>query len=249
MYEPTDIVTSEEQIRAVIPEQWQSQTGKIIDHVDDLVRAWIERSPFVVISTVNTAGEMDVSPKGDPAGFVKVLDTHTLAIPDRPGNHRYDGFLNILETGRIGLMFMVPNRREVVRVNGSAQVVRDLALRETMAIKGRVPDFAIVVRVEEAFYHCGKSVIRSGLWEPDKALPVDGLPTYAEAAHKHAEISDRTVEEIDEGFRFNEEKRLYGRMMPLVTRCLRPFASLRTCPVTFRPAFRSRPNTVRRRGP
>ena len=209
MYQPTEIVTSEDQIRDVIPEQWASQTGKIIDHVDDFIRVWIERSPFVVISTVNTAGEMDVSPKGDPAGFVQVLDPHTLAIPDRPGNHRYDGFLNILETGRIGLMFMVPNRREVVRVNGSAQVVRAQGLRDGMAINGRVPDFAIVVRVEEAFYHCGKAVIRSGLWEPDKALPVDGLPTYGAAAHRHAKLTDATVEEIEDGFRHNEEKRLY----------------------------------------
>ena len=114
MYQPTDIVTTEDQIRDVIPEQWASQTGKIIDHVDDFIRVWIERSPFVVISTVNTAGEMDVSPKGDPAGFVQVLDPHTLAIPDRPGNHRYDGFLNILETGRIGLDPDDHNRRRSV---------------------------------------------------------------------------------------------------------------------------------------
>jgi PPOX class probable FMN-dependent enzyme len=118
------------------------------------------------MSTVDKAGRLDVSPKGDPAGFVKVINPQTLAIPDRPGNHRFDSFCNILATGRIGLMFFVPNRNEVVRVNGAAQVVRDQALRERMAIKNRVPEFAILVHVEEAFYHCGKAVIRSGLWAP-----------------------------------------------------------------------------------
>ncbi|MEL7265517.1 MAG: RHS repeat-associated core domain-containing protein, partial [Planctomycetota bacterium] len=105
------------------------------------------------------AGCIDVSPKGDPIGFVKVLDRHTLALPDRPGNHRFDSFRNILDTGQVGLMFLVPNRTEVVRVSGTAQVVRDAPLRAQMAIKGRVPDFAIVIRVREAFYNCGKAAI------------------------------------------------------------------------------------------
>ncbi len=209
MYEPRDVVTSETEIREVIAEQFASQQGKIVDHIDRFIRVWIERSPFLTMATVNAAGQIDVSPKGDPAGFVKVLDEHTLAIPDRPGNHRFDSFLNILETGRIGLMFMVPNRREVVRVNGSARVVRDPDLRARMAIKDRIPDFAIVVRVEEAFYHCGKSVLRSGLWEPDKAVSTDGLPTYAEAVHEQARISDRTAEELHDLFMRNEANRLY----------------------------------------
>jgi PPOX class probable FMN-dependent enzyme len=208
MYEPTDVVASEEALRQIVPNQFASQTGKIIDHVDDFIRIWIERTPFVALATVSASGRVDVAPKGDPAGFVRVLDEKTLAIPDRPGNHRYDSFLNIIETGRIGLMFMVPNRREVVRVNGSAQVVRDLPLRESMAVNGRVPDFAIVVRVEEAFYHCGKAVIRAGLWEPEKALPVDDLPTYGAALKAHANLP-QPVEEIQRVMMSNEARRLY----------------------------------------
>ena len=151
---------------------------------------------------------MDVSPKGDPAGFVKILDDKTLAIPDRPGNHRYDGFQNIFETGRIGLVFLVPNRNEVVRVNGSAQVVRDIDVREKCAIKGRVPDFAVIVHVEEAFYHCGKSIIRSRLWHPDQQLPVDALPTYAEALMAHGDLTE-DFDELTARLRHNDEKRLY----------------------------------------
>ena len=212
-YKPTDIVSSEAEIRAVIPGQRAAQQGKIIDHIDALCRAWIERSPFLVMSTMDAAGRMDVSPKGDPAGFVKVIDDKTLAIPDRPGNHRFDGFLNILETGRIGLVFLVPNRNEVIRVNGAAQIVRDQALRESMAIKGRVPDFAIVVSVEEAFFHCGKAVIRSALWAPDKAVAADDLPTYGEALLAHSKV-DVSLEEMEARLKFNDERRLYDEGWP-----------------------------------
>lgn len=206
MYEPTDVVTSEAEVRAVIPGTFESQQGKILDHVDPLCRAWIEASPFLAMATVGAGGQVDVSPKGDPAGFVKVLDPHTLAIPDRPGNHRFDGFRNILETGRIGLVFLVPGRNEVVRVNGSARVIRDAPVREALAIKGRVPDFAVLVRVEEAFYHCGKAVIRSRLWTAEPGG--QDLPTYAEALIAHAAL-DTGVEEMVARLKNNDENRLY----------------------------------------
>lgn len=208
MYEPKQVLTSEAQLREILPEQYPSQTGKVIDHIDDHIRVWIERSPFLTMATVSSTGQVDLSPKGDPAGFVKVLDEKTLAVPDRPGNHRFDSFLNIMQTGRIGLVFLVPNRREVVRVAGSAQVVRDLELREQLAVNDKVPDFVVLVRVEEAFYHCGKAVIRSRLWEPEAALPIDGLPSYAAAVKDHAELED-PVEEINELFMMNEQYRLY----------------------------------------
>jgi PPOX class probable FMN-dependent enzyme len=202
------VLTCEDEVRAIIDGIYPAQTAKVLDHIDPMCRVWIERSPFLVMSTVDRAGRVDTSPKGDPAGFVKVVDDHTLAIPDRPGNHRFDSFRNILETGRIGVMFLVPNRNEVVRVNGTAQVVRDVPLRQSMAINGRVPDFAVLVRVEEAFYHCGKAVIRSKLWSPDKAVPVDGLPTYGEALAAQTDVG-LTLEEIEERLKHNDENRLY----------------------------------------
>ena len=208
MYEAKQVLTSEAQLREILPEQYPSQTGKVIDHIDDHIRVWIEHSPFLTMATVSSTGQVDLSPKGDPAGFVKVLDEKTLAVPDRPGNHRFDSFLNIMQTGRIGLVFLVPNRREVVRVAGSAQVVRDLELREQLSVNDKVPDFVVLVRVEEAFYHCGKAVIRSRLWEPEAALPIDGLPSYAAAVKDHAELED-PVEEINELFMMNEQYRLY----------------------------------------
>ena len=207
-YSASDVLRTEAEVRQVIDGIYPAQTGKILDHIDELCRLWIERSPFLVMSTMDNAGRLDASPKGDPAGFVKVLDPKTLAIPDRPGNHRFDSFTNILETGRIGLVFMVPNRNEVVRVNGSAQIVRDQDLRDQMAIKGRVPDFAILVDVEEAFYHCGKAIIRSKLWSPQNAASVEGLPTYGEALLSHSKV-DLSSEEMEERLKHNDENRLY----------------------------------------
>ena len=208
MYQPTDVVTSVEEIYTEQRQPYDSQTNKFIDHIDEYCRVWIEHSTFLTMATVDGAGNMDVSPKGDPAGFVKILDNKTLAIPDRPGNHRYDGFRNIFETGRIGLLFLVPNRNEVVRVNGSAQVVRDRNVRELCAIKGRVPDFAVIVHVEEAFYHCGKSIIRSRLWYPGEQLPVDALPTYAEALIAHGKLTE-DYDDLAARLRHNDENRLY----------------------------------------
>ena len=208
MYRPTDVISSEQQLREFHPESFESQTRKVIDFIDPLCRIWIERSPFVSIATVNAAGEVDVSPKGDPAGFVKVLDEKTLAIPDRPGNFRFDTFVNIIETGRIGLCFVIPKRSEVMRVNGAAQVVRDQALMEQMAINGRVPPLAILVRVEEAFYHCGKAMIRSGMWKPESWADIDGIPTYAQALISHAKL-ERSMEDMEDGIRRNEIERLY----------------------------------------
>lgn len=208
VYEPTDVLTTEAEIRQVIDGIHDAQKAKVLDHVDRHCRVWIERSPFIVVSTVDRNGNLDSSPKGDPAGFVKVVDDKTLAIPDRPGNHRFDSFRNILQTGRIGVVFLVPNRNEVVRVNGSAQIIRDQTLREKLAIKGRVPDFAILTRVEEAFYHCGKAIIRSRLWALDQAATTDGLPTYAEALYDQ---TDRKLDKdaLEKRLRHNDENRLY----------------------------------------
>lgn len=207
-YKPTHVLETMAEVRDVIDGIHEAQKLKVLDHIDEHCRVWIERSPFLVMSTVDKDGNLDASPKGDPAGFVKVVDEKTIAIPDRPGNHRFDSFQNIFETGRIGLVFLVPNRNEVVRVNGSAQIVRDAELRGSMAINGRIPEFAIVVAVEEAFYHCGKAIIRSKLWAPDKAASVAGLPTYGEALFAQTQ-SGLTKEEIDTRLKHNDENRLY----------------------------------------
>jgi hypothetical protein len=195
MYKVKMQITDAAEVRAILGTPLGNQARKVIDHIDEHCRAWIARTPFIVISSINCASAMDVSPKGDLPGFVKVLDPHTLAIPDRPGNNRGDTLLNVIENPSVGIIFIVPRRREVVRVNGIALLARDPDLLGKWAVDGKAPGLAIVVQVHEAFFHCGKSMIRSGLWEPERWGPIDGLPTYAKAIKDHAASTD-TVEII-----------------------------------------------------
>lgn len=208
MYQPKVPIKSAAEVRAILGPDFPSQVAKVIDHIDGHCKAWIERCPFIVVASVNAAGAMDTSPKGDPPGFVKVLDEHTLAIPDRLGNRRGDMFLNVLENPSIGIVFIIPKRREVVRVSGTASLARDPDLLAEMTVNGKVPDLAMIVRVREAFFHCGKSMIRSGLWEPDRWGPIDGLPSYAQALKDHGAL-DVSLDALQRGLERNETERLY----------------------------------------
>ena len=208
MYRAKQPVSSAKQLKEILGPDFPSQVSKVIDHIDDHCRAWIERSTFVTIASCNAVGQMDISPKGDPAGFVKVLDRKTIAVPDRIGNHRGDTFMNVLENPCVALMFVVPKRKEVIRVSGTAQVVRDTEIREKMEVNGHLPDLALMVRVEEAFFHCGKSMIRSRMWQPESWGSIEGLPTYAEALKDHGELPD-PIDDLEERMSYNETDRLY----------------------------------------
>lgn len=208
MYEAKKPITSMDAIKAKLDPLHPSQVNKIIDHVDVHCRAWIERTTFVTLASCNARGQMDVSPKGDPAGFVKVLDPKSLVIPDRIGNNRADTFVNLLENDRIGMMLVVPRRKEVLRINGSAQVVMDDELLDMTTLNGHRPDFALLIRVEEAFFHCGKAMIRSAMWQPERWGSIEGLPTYAQALKDHGAM-DMPIEDIEARMAYNESDRLY----------------------------------------
>ena len=208
MYEPKKPISTSEDVQRLLGEKFDNQERKVIDHIDDLCRAWIERSPFITIATVNLTGQVDVSPKGDPAGFVKILDQKTLAIPDRLGNNRGDTFHNIIENPRVGLMFVIPRRNEVVRVSGFAQIVQDDDILAMMAVNGKLPTMALLIHVEEAMFHCGKSMIRSKMWKPDEWPSIDGLPSYASAVKTHAAMPE-PLEFYEKMMKYNDEKRLY----------------------------------------
>jgi len=143
---------------------------------------------------------MDLSPKGDPPGFVRILDDKTLAIPDRPGNRRLDTLHNVLEQPQVGLMFVVPERGEVLRVAGTGHVVTDPDLLETMTVRGRLPLLALVVEIGEVMFHCGKSIIRSKLWSPEDWPNIEGLASYAECLGDQT-TSDETVTEMETRFK------------------------------------------------
>jgi len=161
-----DFVTTISELKATggNPSYWYQ--AKILDKIDSQCRRFIAKSPFIVVASAGAAGRVDTSPKGDNPGFVQVLDDRTLALPDRAGNRRFDTFQNLLENPNVGIIFLVPRRRETLRVSGKAVIVRDTALRDSMAVKGRPPAFAMVVSVERAYFHCGSCVARSKLWEP-----------------------------------------------------------------------------------
>jgi PPOX class probable FMN-dependent enzyme len=198
-----EVVTHEDQIREIVGFPKQRSVDKAISSVDAHCRAFIAQSPFMLIATCDAHGRMDVSPKGDPPGFVRVLDDHTLAIPDRPGNRRIDTFRNILQNPNVALLFLIPGVQETLRVSGRALIVRDKDLRESMAVSGKVPDFALVVAVEEVFFHCAKCIIRSRLWDDERALEVDKLSTLAEAMVDQAGLTisvEALQAEIDEAY-------------------------------------------------
>ncbi len=156
-----------EALRGIIPEPLPGLEQKVEAHIFDEAREYIERSPFLVLSTCDGEGNMDASPKGDGPGFCVVEDEQTLLIPDRPGNRLVYGHRNILETGRVGVIFLLPNTNETVRVNGRATLTRDPEILERLAARGRPAILAIRVQVEECFYHCAKAFIRSKLWQPE----------------------------------------------------------------------------------
>lgn len=208
MQEFSDVITTREQLRSVIAEPSERVTRKVITSLDKHCGVFIGRSPFILIATADALGNIDVSPKGDPVGFVKILDSTTLAIPDRLGNQRVDSMENILQNPKIGLIFMIPGKTETLRVSGEARIVRDEKLRNSMAVKSRIPELAIVVDVKEAFFHCSKCMIRSKLWKPEEWPNLDGLPRLAETMVDAGklEISEDEMHRIVEN---DEIKRLY----------------------------------------
>lgn len=203
-----EVITTEAELRAIMGTPSEVVKNKTITVIDKHCRKFIEHSPFLTIASTNDKGETDVSPKGDPAGFVKVLDEKTLAIPERLGNKRADTFVNILHNSGIGLLFFIPGIKETLRVNGKAQIVTDLAIREQLKVKNRLPQFALIVQVEEAFMHCSKCMVRSKLWtaiDPDIRQKV---PTLAEIIVDHAKL-EAPVDQVEMYLKESVKNQLY----------------------------------------
>ena len=195
-----EVITTSERMRDFDPRDLGLAEHKDIDHIDDVCRRFIEMSPFLLIATRGADGMLDVSPKGDPAGFVAVLDEHTLAIPDRPGNNRLDTLENVLVHPELSLIFFIPGKGDTLRVSGNGRVVRDDALAKRLAIKGRAPKLILVVDVKQAFTHCTKCMVRSGLWRTDTWPDLTTAPTHAEIviAHAKPKMTNREVEDLIE---------------------------------------------------
>ena len=203
-----DVISNEDELRAVLGEPSRRAASKQIDCIDRTFAEFIARSPLVLIGSSDSIGRQDVSPKGDPAGFVLVLDEHTLAIPDRPGNRRADTFVNVLQNPNVALFFLVPGSRETLRVQGTATIVRDHSLRARMAVNGKLPDLALVVAVEEAFMHCAKCMVRSQLWHADSWPDPEEIPSLSGAMVEQKNLPI-TREQLAEALEQDVRERLY----------------------------------------
>ncbi|WP_433498403.1 pyridoxamine 5'-phosphate oxidase family protein [Sphaerimonospora sp. CA-214678] len=191
-------VTTEAELREIVKEPSQAIWDKDIARIDEHARLIIAHSPFVLLATSNPDGTCDVSPRGDPAGSVLVLDDHRLVLADRPGNHRLDSLRNILHNPRVGMLFIVPGMNETLRVNGRATLVSDAPFFDDLEVKGRRPRLAVLVDVEELYMHCAKAFLRSALWRPETWPDRRTLPTLGRIAKDHMDIKEMSVEEIDE---------------------------------------------------
>ncbi|MFC5822898.1 pyridoxamine 5'-phosphate oxidase family protein [Nonomuraea insulae] len=201
-------IGSEDELRELLGEVMPRAATKerVLLHERD--REWLASSPFCLIATSDEAGNCDVSPKGDPAGFVHVIDDATIAIPDRPGNRRADGFLNVLKNPHVGLIFLIPGRNETLRINGRARLIREAPFFDDLIVKGHRPHLALVVDIEQIFFHCAKAFLRSALWKPERWGP-DGLPAHATII-KDVQKVEESLEELENYYGESYAKRLYG---------------------------------------
>lgn len=201
-------ITTEAELDALIggaPLPWIADKART--RLDAIDAEWIARSPFVLLATSAADGTCDVSPKGDPAGFVHVLDATTLAVPERPGNRRVDGYRNMLANPHVGLIFLVPGRTDTLRVNGRVRLVRDAPYFDDMVVKGHRPLLAAEVTVEEIFYHCAKAFLRSRLWRPEAWDP-DALPSRARIVQALERTAD-SLEEVESFYGPDYESTIY----------------------------------------
>ncbi|MFJ7067639.1 MSMEG_1061 family FMN-dependent PPOX-type flavoprotein [Streptomyces sp. NPDC101115] len=196
-----DALTSPDQLRELYSNPNPNALRKETGHLTEETRTLIGCSSLVFIGSADVEGRADVTPRGGPAGFVSVLDERTLVIPDATGNKRLDTMRNVLETGRVGLLFLIPGRPDTLRVNGRACVSARPELLAQLTSVGKPPVTAIVVDVEQVYPHCPKSLMRGNAWQPERWVPADAQPTSAEVTLAQLNLPGLTVAQIEEAER------------------------------------------------
>src|SRR5215475_13991685 len=201
-------ITSEAELRELLGAPMPRATSKDRVRLHERYREWLSASPFCLVATASADGSCDVSPKGDPPGFTLVLDDTTIAIPERMGNRRADGFRNVLSNPPVGLIYLVPGRGDTLRINGRARVVRDAAFFDRMIVKGHRPQLALVVEIEQLFFHCAKAFLRSALWQPETWRP-DALPPRPVLC-KELDTTTESLEDLERHYGPDYSRQLYG---------------------------------------
>ncbi|WP_179470319.1 pyridoxamine 5'-phosphate oxidase family protein [Mycolicibacterium vinylchloridicum] len=193
-------VTTAAELRAIVGEPDPYVANKVKDRLSPVQCDWLAHSPLAFVATADEQGRVDVSPKGDPPGFVHVIDERTIAIPDRTGNKRVDGYLNLLQRPQVGTVFLIPGRGDTLRINGRARILADADYFDTMIVQGKRPLLAMEIDIEEVFFHCAKAFLRSDAWKPETWNPT-ALPSVAQLAR--ALRTDWTDAQLEE--RYSEE--------------------------------------------
>ncbi|MGW4099859.1 MULTISPECIES: pyridoxamine 5'-phosphate oxidase family protein [unclassified Mycobacterium] len=187
-------VTSADELRAIVGQPTAAVAKKVTDRLSEAQQVWLKQSPLGFVATTDAHGRVDVSPKGDPPGFVQIIDDTTIAIPERPGNRRVDGFLNVLQRPHVGTVFVIPGRGDTLRINGTARILSDADYFEDMVVDGKRPILALEIAVEEVFFHCPKAFLRSDTWKPETWNPTS-VPSVAQMAK--AFKPDQSQAELD----------------------------------------------------
>ena len=202
-------VLAEDALRSLIGEPSDVVRAKISDRLNDLTRQFVERSPFLCLATSAADGACDVSPRGDPPGFVRILDERTLLLPDRPGNRLADSHRNILENPHVALLFVVPGVSDTFRVNGTAAIVTDRELLEPCAVEGKVPKLGLLIEIEECFTHCSKAFLRAQLWDPERYVERKELPSSGEILCSLDERIDAAAYDAERAERYARREGFY----------------------------------------
>ncbi|GHJ17934.1 MULTISPECIES: pyridoxamine 5'-phosphate oxidase family protein [unclassified Micromonospora] len=200
-------ITDEAELRELIGAPMPRAVAKERRTLHQRDREWLAASPFCLIATAGADGSCDVSPKGDPPGFTLVRDDTTIAIPERPGNRRADGYHNILANPHVGLIFLIPGRTDTLRINGRARLVRDAPWFADLEVKGHRPLLAVEVAIEQIFYHCAKAFLRSELWQPETWQP-DALPSRPRLV-KEVEAPAESLADLERHYGPDYAKKLY----------------------------------------
>lgn len=201
-------ITTVDELERVIGTPLPATRDKARPALHELDRQWIAATPLVFVATSDSEGRMDVSPKGDPAGFVHVLDDTTIVIPERPGNRRADGYHNILTNPHVGLIFVIPGRGDTLRINGTATMLTDASYFDDLIVQGHRPDLVTVVEIEQIFHHCSKAFLRSRAWNPEE-WDVESVPRRAVIAQQ-LDRPDEDLAALDEYYGASYAEKIYG---------------------------------------
>lgn len=208
MYPFKKVVTNEAALQKILGKPHSQVVDKTIHKLDKHCEGFIARSPFLLVASSDNEGNFDISPKGDPEGFVEVINESTLVIPERLGNRRADTFKNVLTNPEVGLIFLIPGKKESLRISGKATIIQDEDILKRMTVNGKTPQLGLAVEVTEAFFHCSKCMVRSKLWSPESWPSLEGLPSLAETMVDggNSKIPNKIMDVL---IKRDEKKRLY----------------------------------------